>query len=57
MADIDTVAPMYNLLEYSDNYSLGNLWNFHGDEVNDAAKENDTVNNKISNTRQQYLKG
>ena len=57
MADIDIVTPMYNLLEYSDNYSLGNLWNFHGDEVNDAAKENDTVNNKISNTRQQYLKG
>ena len=28
--DLDTVMPMYNLLEYNNNYSitLGNLWNY-----------------------------
>ena len=28
--NLDLVIPMYNLLEYSDNYSLtsGNLWNY-----------------------------
>ena len=31
--------PMYELLEYSDNYSLasGSLLNYYRDEVNDAA--------------------
>ena len=41
---------MYNLLEYSDNYSMasGSLWNYYRDEVNDYANEN--VNNfRISN--------
>ena len=34
--------PMYNLLEYSDNYSTtsGSLWNHYRDEVNDDANEN-----------------
>ena len=38
---------MYNLLEYSDNYSTkpGRLWNFYRDEVNDDANEN-TADNK-----------
>ena len=33
---------MYNLLEYSDNYSItsGSLWNFHRDEINDSSIEN-----------------
>ena len=33
--------PMYNLLEYSDNYSMtsGSLWNCYRDEVNDDANE------------------
>ena len=32
--------PMYDLLEYSDNYSMtsGSLWNYHKDEVNVDAK-------------------
>ena len=42
---------VYNLLEYSDNYSMtsGSLWNYYRDEVNDAANENDNANNKINN--------
>ena len=33
--------PIYNLLEYNDNYSmiLGSLWNYYRDEVNDAKKK------------------
>ena len=32
--DIDVVMPMYNLIEYSDNYSKtsGSLWQYHRDE-------------------------
>ena len=32
--DIDIVKPMYNLIEYSDNYSKtsGGLWNYYRDE-------------------------
>ena len=32
--DIDIVMPMYNLIEYSDNYSKtsGSLWQYHKDE-------------------------
>ena len=35
--DIDIVMPMYNLLEYSDNYSMTSrsLWNYYRDEIND----------------------
>ena len=35
--DLGIVRSMYNLLQYSDNYSLtsGSLWNYHRDEVND----------------------
>ena len=31
--DLDIVMPMYNLLEYSQNYSMtsGNLWNYYRD--------------------------
>ena len=35
--DIDIVMPMYNLIEYSDNYSKtsGSLWQYYKDESND----------------------
>ena len=35
--DIDTTMPMYNLIEYSDNYSktFGSLWQYYNDERND----------------------
>ena len=50
--DLDIVMPMYNLLEYSNNYSvtLGSLWNYYRDEVNDSANENNNANNfRINN--------
>ena len=33
--DLDIVMPMYNLLKYSQNYSMtsGSLWNYYRDEV------------------------
>ena len=35
--DIDIVIPMYNLTEYSDNYSKtsGSLWQYYKDDPND----------------------
>ena len=44
------VMPMYNLSEYSDNYSMtsGSLWNYYRDEMNDAA--NDKINNNKTTT-------
>ena len=32
--DLDVVVPMYNFIEYSDNYSKtsGSLWQYHRDE-------------------------
>lgn len=29
--------------------TLGGLWNYYRDEMNDATKENDAVSNKIKN--------
>ena len=39
--------PMYNLLEYSDNYSMtsGYLWNYYRDEINVTENVNNRVNN------------
>ena len=39
---LDSVMPMYNLLEYSENYSMtsGSLWNYSKDEVNNDVNEN-----------------
>ena len=35
---LDIVMPMYNMLEYSQNYSMtsGSLWNFYRDEIDDV---------------------
>ena len=35
--DIDIIMPMYNLIEYSDNYAktCGSLWQYYRDEPND----------------------
>ena len=45
--------PMYNLLEYSDNYSMtsGSLWNYYRDEINDDGNENNAANNRINNNK------
>ena len=47
---------MYNLLEYSDNYSmtLASLWNYYRDEVNDDENEienNFRINNKTTTSK------
>ena len=44
--------PVYNLLEYSANYSMasGKLWNYR-DEVNDDTNENSANRNKINNNK------
>ena len=46
--------PMFELLEYSDNYSMasGSLWNCYRDDVNDDANENNAANNhRINNNK------
>ena len=65
--DFDIVILIYNLLEYSGNYSMASasLWNHYRDERNDDANENNpdcnyrtnnnkTKNKKKLNTRQKY---
>ena len=46
---------MYNLLEYTDNYSMtpGSLLNYYRDEyeINDAANKNNDANNKRINNK------
>ena len=39
--DLDIVMPMYNLLEYSKNYSKtsGSLWNYYRDELTDETND------------------
>ena len=51
------VMETYYLLEYSDNYCMrsGSLWNFHRDEINDDANENNDDNYRINNERQQQV--
>ena len=51
--NLDIVIPMYNLLEYSDNYSMtsGSMWNYYRHEVNDSANETDAANNNIINNK------
>ena len=44
---------MYNLLKYSDIYSItsGSLFNYYSDEVNNDANEIDASDNKIKNKK------
>ena len=51
--DFDIVIQMYDLLEYSENYSVTSrsLWNFDRDEINDDGNENDNANNRINNSK------
>ena len=47
--DIDIVMPMYNLIEYSDNYSKtsGSLWQFDKDGPNDNITQSESFKSKI----------
>ena len=51
---VEPCMPMYNLLEYSNNYSMTSesLWNYYRDEINDDENQNDNDNgNKINNNK------
>ena len=47
--DIDIVMPMYNLIEYSDNYSKtsGSLWQYCNDDPNDNITQSESSKSKI----------
>ena len=42
--DIDIVMPMYNFIEYSDNYSKtsGRLWQYYKDDPNDNITDSES---------------
>ena len=50
--DIDVVMPMYNLIEYSDNYAktTGSLWQYFNDEPNDDIEDSELFKSKIKVT-------
>ena len=50
--DIDIVMPMYNLIEYSDNYSKtsGSLWQYYKDKSNDNLTDSESFKSKIKIT-------
>ena len=50
--DLDIVIPMYNLLEYSKNYTktIGSLYNYYRDELSDDADDNNFNNIKGVNS-------
>ena len=50
--DIDIVMPMYNLIEYSDNYAKTSesLWQYYRDEPNDNLPNSESLKSKIKIT-------
>ena len=50
--DIDIVMPMYNLIEYSDNYSKtsGSLWQYYKDIPNDNLVDSESFKSKVNIT-------
>ena len=48
--DLDIVMPMYNLLEYSKNYSKtsASLWNYYRDKFTDETNNNNRNKNVIN---------
>ena len=50
--DIDNVMPMYNLIEYSDNYAKtsGSLWQYFRDEPDDNIENSESLKSKIKIT-------
>ena len=49
---IDIVMPMYNLIEYSDNYAktTGSLWQYFRDEPDDNIEDSESLKSKIKIT-------
>ena len=50
--DIDVVMPVYNLIEYSDNYSKtsGSLWQYYKDEPNYNIADSESFKSKVKIT-------
>ena len=50
--DIDIVMPLYNLIEYSDNYAktTGSLWQYFRDESDDDIEDSESFKSKIKMT-------
>ena len=50
--DIDIVMPMYNLIEYSDNYAktIGSLWQYFRDEPDDDLEDSESLKSKMKIT-------
>ena len=50
--DIDILMPMYNLIEYSDNYSKtsGSLWQYYKDDPNDNLADSESSKYKVKIT-------
>ena len=50
--DIDIVMPMYNLIEYSENYSKtsGSLWQYYKDYPNDNLTDSESFKSKVKIT-------
>ena len=50
--DIDIIMPMYNLIEYSDNYSetSGGLWQYYKDDPNDNIADSESSKTKVNIT-------
>ena len=51
--DLDIVMPMYNLLEYSKNYSKtsASLWSYYRDELTDETNNNNDPNENAINSK------
>ena len=56
--DIDTVMPMYNLIEYSDNYAKTSesLWQYYRDEPNNNLADSESFKFKVKITLKPMLK-
>ena len=50
--DIHIVMPMYNVIEYNDNYSKtsGSLWKYYKNEPNDTFRDSESYKSKIKIT-------
>ena len=45
--------PMYNLIEYTENYTntTGSLWNYYRDKLTDVTNNNNISNNNVINLK------
>ena len=50
--DLNVAMPMYNLIEYSDNYSKisGSLWKYYRDELNATLTNSESFKSKVNIT-------